>query len=417
MSTREIDSPYAWFRLAVSVLLSTVGGVGMWSVVVALPAVQAEFDVARGGASLPFTLTMIGFAVGGVLMGRLADKVGIVTPLMIGAVCLGAGYALASMAESLWQFAVVYGVLIGCFGTAATFVPLMTDISHWFERRRGIAVALCASGNYLAGAFWPTLVEQLIRSHGWRTTHLGIGLFCVVVMIPFTLLLRGHAPVRATGAAPINATRFGAAGMSPRMLQGLLAVAGLACCVAMSMPQVHIVAYCGDLGYGVARGAEMLSLMLGFGIVSRVASGFVADKIGGLPTMLIGSAAQGTALILYLLSDGLASLYVISAMFGLFQGGLVPSYAIVIRECFPAKEAGARVGVVMMMTLLGMALGGWMSGAIFDLTGSYQAAFANGVLWNALNLTIVLFLLFRRSRAKRTTADSVSFGVLERRTQ
>jgi MFS family permease len=179
------------------------------------------------------------------------------------------------------------------------------------------------------------------------------------------------------------------------MLQALLAVAGLACCVAMSMPQVHIVAYCGDLGYGVANGARMLSLMMGCGIISRVASGFIADRLGGMATLAIGSAAQMTALSLYLTSDGLVSLYVFSAMFGLFQGGLVPSYAIVIRENFPASQAGTRVGFVMMMTLLGMALGGWMSGAIFDLTGSYRAAFANGVAWNALNLAIAMFLLSR----------------------
>jgi MFS family permease len=166
----------------------------------------------------------------------------------------------------------------------------------------------------------------------------------------------------------------------------------------MSMPQVHIVAYCGDLGYGVARGAQMLSLMLACGIVSRIGSGFIADRLGGLATLVIGSAAQMTALTLYLMTDGLTSLYVVSALFGLFQGGLVPSYAIVIRECFPAREAGARVGIVMMATLLGMALGGWMSGAIYDLTGSYRAAFANGVAWNGINLVIVLWLLSRRGR-------------------
>jgi MFS family permease len=167
----------------------------------------------------------------------------------------------------------------------------------------------------------------------------------------------------------------------------------------MSMPQVHIVAYCGDLGYGVARGAEMLSLMMGFGIISRIASGFIADRIGGLRTLLVGSLLQGTALFLYLWFDGLSSLYVISALFGLFQGGLVPSYALVIRDCFPASQAGGRVGVVMMMTLLGMALGGWMSGAIFDLTGSYRAAFLNGIAWNLLNLSIAFWLLRLSSRA------------------
>jgi MFS family permease len=271
----------------------------------------------------------------------------------------------------------------------------MADISRWFERRRGVAVALCASGNYISGAFWPPVVDYLIQTIGWRAAHFWIGLFCLALMVPLALLLRAPAPVRAMNAPPLPTVFSRATNLPPGLLQALLAIAGFACCVAMSMPQVHIVAYCGDLGYGVANGARMLSLMLGFGIVSRIASGFVADRLGGMATLAIGSAAQMTALTLYLTSDGLVSLYVISAMFGLFQGGLVPSYAIVIRENFPASEAGARVGFVMMTTLLGMAVGGWMSGAIFDLTGSYRAAFANGVGWNALNLAIAVFLLSR----------------------
>src|ERR1700710_2305190 len=188
MSRREIDSPYAWFRLAVSVVLSAIGGVGMWSVVVALPAVQADFGAERGAASLPFTLTMIGFGVGGVIMGKVADRRGIILPIMIGAGSLAAGYVLASFSGGLMTFSAAY-LLIGTFGTAATFVPLMADISFWFEKRRGIAVALCASGNYLSGAIWPTVIEAVIRSHGWRAAHLGVGLFCLLVMPPLALLL------------------------------------------------------------------------------------------------------------------------------------------------------------------------------------------------------------------------------------
>ena len=213
-------------------------------------------------------------------------------------------------------------------------------------------------------------------------------------MPPLAFLLRSRKPTRAAGA-PILAASNRRINLPPRTLQTLLAAAGLACCVAMSMPQVHIVAYCADLGYGPAAGARMLSLMLGCGIVSRVGSGFLADKLGGVATLLLGSFAQMVALTLYLMMDGLTSLYVIAILFGLFQGGLVPSYAIIVRESFPAQEAGARVGLILMVTLLGMALGGWISGVIYDVTGSYTAAFANGVAWNALNFLIALFLLFR----------------------
>jgi MFS family permease len=270
-------------------------------------------------------------------------------------------------------------------------------VSQWFDRRRGIAVSICASGNYIAGAFWPPVVEHFIGTVGWRATHFGIGAFCVVTMVPLALLLRRRVPVHGVGGVPAAARpRLGTLGLRPSVLQTALALAGVCCCVAMSMPQVHIVAYCGDLGYGVAHGAQMLSLMLACGIVSRIGSGFIVDRIGGLGTLLLGSLAQMTALMLYLLMDGLTSLYVISALFGLFQGGIVPSYAIIVRECFPAREAGARVGVVMMATLFGMALGGWMSGWIFDLTGSYRAAFANGVGWNLVNALIALWL-FQKS--------------------
>jgi MFS family permease len=328
-------------------------------------------------------------------MGRLADRFGVARPIAAGAIALGLGYIGAGVSDALWQFVLAHGLLIGFLGSSSTFGPLVADTSRWFNRRRGVAVAICASGNYLAGTIWPPVVQHFIDAVGWRWTHIGIGLFCVATILPLTLLLRRPAPLD-TASAPAAGRAPVIVAISPNALQAVLALAGLACCVAMAMPQVQIVAYCGDLGYGVARGAEMLSLMLGFGVVSRLASGFIADRIGGLPTLLLGSVAQMTALVMYLGFNGLTSLYIVSALFGLFQGGIVPSYAIIIREYFPPREAAARFGVVLMATLIGMALGGWMSGAIFDLTGSYRAAFANGVAWNVLNAGIALALLRRR---------------------
>jgi MFS family permease len=399
----DVDSPLAWLRLALSVLLSSIGGVGMWSVVVVLPAVEAEFGAARSGASLPFSLTMIGFAFGGVFMGRLADRFGVALPVSLGAVALGSGYALSAVVPSLWAFAVIHGLLVGV-GSSATISPLVADITHWFERRRGIAVAICASGNYLAGTVWPPVVQHLIEVVGWRQTHLWISLVCVATLLPMAYGLRHRTPAHKPAVTAAAEGTSQSAGPSPRARQALLVAAGFACCVAMSMPQVHIVAYCGDLGYGVARGAEMLSLMLAFGIVSRLASGWVADQIGGGATLLLGSVLQGVALFLYLWFDGLMSLYVISALFGLFQGGIVPSYALIVREYFPPAEAGTRVGLVIMATLFGMAFGGWVSGFIFDLTGSYRMAFANGLAWNLLNAAIVVWLLQRTGSARTAAA-------------
>jgi MFS family permease len=399
-----IDSRTAWWRLAVTLVMATLGGIGMWSVVVALPAVQADFGVDRGAASFPYTLTMVGFGFGGIMMGRLSDRYGITRPLVGATIALSAGYILAGLAPSLFMYALAQGLFIGFLGSSATFGPLLADVSHWFERRRGLAVSIVACGNYLAGTVWPPIVQHLIEAIGWRHTHITIGVFCLVTMLPLTLALRRRSPAgHTTAAVPAVRDTQVSLGISPGALQTLLVIAGLACCVAMSMPQVHIVAYCGDLGYGAAAGAQMLSLMLGFGIVSRLASGWIADRIGGLRTLLIGSTLQAVALMLYLPFDGLWSLYVVSALFGLFQGGIVPSYAIIVREFFAPREAGARVGLVVMATLFGMALGGWMSGEVFDLTGSYSAAFINGIAWNLLNLSIVIWLL-RRPAARTAHA-------------
>ncbi len=395
-----IDSRYAWFRLSATLLISTIGNVGMWSVVVVLPAVQAEFGTARAEASLPYTLTMVCFGLGGILMGRAADRIGIVAPVIMAALALGAGYIAAGYATSILQFALAHGLLIGLFGSGALFGPLIADISHWFQRRRGLAVAVCASGNYFAGAIWPPIVQHLAAIIGWRHAYIAIGFVTMLSLVPLALALRRRLPAHELSAAEAAAVERQSAvpAMSPATLQTLLMIAGVACCVAMSMPQVHLVAYCVDLGYGAARGAEMLSLMLGFGIVSRLASGWICDRIGGFATLLTGSVLQALALLFYVPFDGLTSLYIVSAMFGLVQGGIVPSYAIIVRDQFAPSEAGARVGIVLMATLIGMALGGWMSGAVYDYTGSYQAAFINGFAWNLLNIGIVLWLMHRLRR-------------------
>ena len=394
-SSSGVDSVYAWTRLAVALLVSTIGGVGMWSVVVVLPVVQSEFGVARADAALPYTMTMIGFGIGGVVMGKLADRFGIAFPVVVGASMLSLGYVLSASAEGILQFGLVQGLLIG-FGTSTTFAPLLADTSLWFMKRRGAAVGLIASGNYLAGAVWPPIVQHFVQTSGWRATHMGIALFCLATMLPLALLyLRRRAPT----TAPAAALAYGGSlpvrplGLAPGTLQTLLIIAGIGCCVAMAMPQVHLVAYCSDLGYGAARGAEMLSLLLACGILSRLIFGWVSDHIGGLRTLLLGSFLQAIALVMYLPTDGLVSLYLVSALFGLFQGGIVPSYAIIVREYFSPKEAGARVGTVLMATLFGMAFGGWMSGVIYDATGSYQVAFVHGIVWNLLNIVIVGWLL------------------------
>ncbi|NMJ40837.1 MFS transporter [Roseomonas sp. JC162] len=398
-----IDSRAAWMRLFAAVMLSTLGSAPMWSVVVVLPEVQAEFGTARAGASLPYTMTMVGFVVGGVLMGRLADRFGVMVPVLIGTASLGLGGIAAAMAPSLVVFGLAYGVLLGCFGAAAVFGPLIADISLWFNRRRGIAVALAASGNYLSGTIWPPLLQWGVASFGWRQAHLAMAAVWIVTMLPLAFALRRRAPMPPPRPVAAGSSAARPLGLSPNTLQTILGIAGVACCVAMAMPQVHIVAYCVDLGYGARRGAEMLSVMLACGIVSRLAFGMIMDRIGGLATLALGSVLQGLALLLFLPADGMVALFAVSAVFGLFQGGIVPSYAMIVREHFPPEQAGTRVGIALSSTLVGMALGGWMAGAIFDATGSYQAAMWNGIGWNLLNLAIAMWLL-RRGMGRRRSS-------------
>ncbi len=392
-----VDGAYAWGRLGLSVILASIGSLGLWSYVVVLPTIQAEFDIDRSSASLPFTLTMAGFALGNAVFGRFTDRWGITRPVIAAALSLCCGFIGTAMTSSIWAFALIHGALIG-IGTASTFGPLIADISHWFRRRRGIAVAAVACGNYIAGTIAPPILQAVVESDGWRTAYVVMGLFCLAAMVPLALTLRRRPVHTLQGAESAGGRPARQIDLSPRALQVLLVIAGLACCVAMSMPQVHIVAYCADLGHGVARGAEILSLMLGVGIISRLASGYLADHIGGVRTMLIGSMGQGLALILFLPFDGLVSLYVIAMLFGLAQGGIVPCYVIIVREYLPAREAGRRVGVIYMATIAGMAFGGWLTGWIYDVTGSYHAAFLNGIAWNVLNASIILMVLWRTRR-------------------
>jgi len=397
-----LDSRTAWMRLAISLTIATIGNVGMWAIVVIMPAVQAEFGIARADAALPYTMTMIGFAVGNLLIGRIVDRFGITFALISAALLIAASTGLAALSPSVLVLSLLQ-LVIG-FGTSASFGPLIADISLWFLKRRGIAVAITASGNYLSGAIWPVILAGVLAEQGWRAVYLVLAIVTVAMMIPLALLLRRRVPLAARNHADqVSGLRAQAAGFSPRTLMLMLGVAGIGCCVAMSMPQVHIVSLCVDMGYGPAVGGQMLSLMLLGGVASRLVSGLVADRLAGVLTLLIGSGLQCLALFLYLPAGGLVSLYVVSMIFGLAQGGIVPSYALVVREYMPSHEAGRRVGFVLMMTILGMALGGWMSGWIYDMTGSYQMAFINGIVWNGVNIAIMVLILMR-TRPRRGVA-------------
>ncbi len=386
------DSGQAWLRLVVALLIASVGAVGMWSVVVVMPTVQAEFATTRGAISFSVTMIFLGFGLGGVIMGRITDKVGIVAAMAVSIALLTIAYVLAGLSTALWQFIAV-SFLIG-LGASATFAPLMAEVSHWFERYRGLAVTIVASGNYVAGTMWPPVVNWGTQTYGWRATHIGIGIFCGIAMTILLLVLRAILGGARRATTPTRRRR-GSISISPPTRY------------RAALRRQHLLLR----GDGDAAGASRRLLRRprlwrgarrrdavdddGFGIVSRIGSGFIADRFGGLVTLMIGSSAQAFALLFYLFFDSLTSLYLISAMFGLFQGGIVPSYAIIVRDAMPAREAATRVGIVIFASVFGMSFGGWISGVIFDVTGSYAAAFANGFAWNVVNMAIVLGLLLR----------------------
>lgn len=377
-----------------ALVIGLVANAGMWAVVVIMPAVEAEFALTRAETSLPYMLSMLGYGLGNFIIGRWVDRVGIATALIGASFGIAVSFFAATQASDIGILAAVHFIL-GLFA-AVGFAPLMSDISHWFLKWRGTAMALVASANYLSGAVWPTVLAGVLAQSGWRAVYLTLAVITVVVVPFLAMLLRRQVPDAAVGATVETISNSANISMSPARLQICLGFAGVACCVAMSMPQVHIVSYCVGLGYGPVAGAEMLALMLFGGVLSRIFFGLLSDRLGGVRTLLLGSALQCLGLAFYLPYDGLVSLYTVSLIFGLSQGGIVPSYALIVREYMPAKEAGARVGFVLMMTIWGMALGGWMSGWIYDVSGSYQMAFLNGIMWNLINIGLVVALFFRK---------------------
>ncbi len=394
MTVSQHDSAYSWTRLGISLALSIVGSIGMWATIIVLPDMQADFGVNRGTATLPYTMTMVGFGAGNLFLGRAVDRWGMAPVLAGAALCLAVGFGVSTLGTFLPLVAVLH-ILPG-LGAAACFGPLIADVSQWFLKRRGIAVAITASGNYLSGAVWPPILTWVMTDHGWRGAYLLLAVVTLVVLLPGALLLRRRIDEASnTHARNIAAANAAETGLSPMALQVLLMLAGIGCCVAMAMPQVHIVALCIDRGFGPAAGAGMLSLMLAGGVASRMFFGAFADRYGGLVTLFVGGSLQMLALCLFLLNGGLTSLYVVALIFGLSQGGIVPSYAIIVREFMPPEEAGRRVGIVISATIVGMALGGWMAGWLFDQTGNYVVAIWNGIAWNGLNVVIALILLLR----------------------
>ncbi len=397
--TIQIRAVYPLIRLTTVLALMTLGCSAMYAGVMVLEPLALELETGRGNSSLIYGSFMIGFALGGVFMGRLADRLGIMVPAVIGSLALPAGFYLAAHASSILEISLAFCLLCGFLGSSFSMAPLIADISHWFSRRRGLAVGIAFSGSYVAGAIWPPILQRMFDAQGWRESFIDLALLTLILMALLSLLLypKPTTNVQLTTAGSNNSNLTNSA-ISAGSLQSLICLAGFGCCVAMAMPQIHIVPYVMDLGHPAMRGAEMLGLMLGFGIISRIGSGWLSDRIGGVATLLLGSTLQLAVLIAFLTGNSLVFLYGISIAFGLSQGGIVPSYTIILRAFFPPKQAGWRISTSFLFTVAGMAFGGWIAGILYDLTGSYTVSFLNAIGFNILNLWIAASLL-KKSRA------------------
>ena len=397
--TIQIRAVYPLIRLTTVLALMTLGCSAMYAGVMVLEPLALELGTGRGNSSLIYGSFMIGFALGGVFMGRLADRLGIMVPAVIGSLALPAGFYLAAHASSILEISLAFCLLCGFLGSSFSMAPLIADISHWFSRRRGLAVGIAFSGSYVAGAIWPPILQRMFDAQGWRESFIDLALLTLILMALLSLLLypKPTTNVQLTTAGSNNSNLTNSA-ISASSLQSLICLAGFGCCVAMAMPQIHIVPYVMDLGHPAMRGAEMLGLMLGFGIISRIGSGWLSDRIGGVATLLLGSTLQLAVLIAFLTGNSLVFLYGISIAFGLSQGGIVPSYTIILRAFFPPEQAGWRISTSFLFTVAGMAFGGWVAGLLYDLTGSYTVSFLNAIGFNILNLWIAGSLL-KKSRA------------------
>ena len=398
----EQDSKEAWLRLIIIFTMSVIGTAGMWSVVIIMPSIQNEFSLDRAASTYPYVATMFGYGIGNIIIGRLLDKIGIRKPIIFALILLVASYLLSVLATNVFWLSIIQFFL--GFSAAAFFGPMMADISKYFYTRKGLAVSLVASGQHLCGAIWPFLIKDYLVEGEWKNAHFFIAFVCSTC-IPILVFFLSDKKVKSRDIPrnfekQDNVNTSVKLSISNKQIQILLMFAGVFCCVAMSVPQVHIVPLCIDFGYGLAVGTEILSFMLFAAVTSRILFGFLSDRIGPIQTLILGSSLQAISLSMFLPFNSQLSLYIIAVFFGLSQGGIVPIYAVIISKFLPANEVAERVGFLIFATIIGMSLGGWISGEIFDYTNSYKLAFLNGIFWNIINVSIMvyLYLIYVKSR-------------------
>jgi MFS family permease len=400
---QSIESRASWVVAWTALAAMSVSYGAPQVAVVALRQIAENLGNARELPALAYSLAWVGTAVGGLAMGRIADRIGVRWTVSFGAAMVAVGLLVAS-GGAAWQLILGHGLFIGLLGNAGLNAPLYIYVSRWFDRRRGAALALISSGQYVAGVIWPSLFAWAIAAVGWQQTMRWFAGFEVLAVAPVALLMFGDPPEAAAPTAASAGRRAASTvlGLHPNVTLGLLGLAAFCCCVPMAMPQGHLVAFCGDLGIPAEQGAAMLSVLLGCAFISRQFWGWLSDRIGGLRTVLAASSFQFTAMTGFLMTQNEFGLFTVSALFGLGFSGLIPAYVLAVRELFPPAEASWRVPTLLLFSGSGMAAGGWLAGWIYDHTGFYAAAFATGLAFNLLNLLVVLPLVLQWRHLQRT---------------
>ena len=395
----SIETPYGWVVVFASLVLHSISLGAPTILFIALKPIAADLDTLRAVPSFAYSLMMIGAGLGGIAMGWWMDRRGVMEPVLFGSVMIGLGALLASHSDGRWSLFIATGLLIGLFGKAAMIAPLVANVTRWFDRRRGLAVAIITSGQGLAGAVWPAVVQYFNDLVGWRGTFLYFSVFVAVTMVPLAFLLRPRAPIPAadrSGGIPTGGRRV--LDLPPHVAQGMLWLAAVGCCSAMSIPIVHLVSHVTDQGYSLEQGARVLSVLFMAAFVSRIGFGILADRIGGVRTLLIGSASMTVMLLAFAFTTSYVGLFVAALLFGLGFSGIMPCYPLIIRLLFPVREVGWRIAGHYLFSAAGMAFGGWLGGVIFDLTGDYSPAFLAGFAFTVMNFVVIAIVYARQMR-------------------
>ena len=404
IETRSVETRSSWVVATVALACLGMSFGAPWITAVGLKTIAAEMGGARSVPALASSLSWFGSAVGGILMGRVAERYGIRWTVMFGATMIGLGL-LISTGGSPWHLYIGHGLFMGLIGNAGLNAPLYVYVSRWFDKRRGSALALISSGGYIAGFIWPTIFERAIANYGWRWTMIAYGILVVCVVLPLAaIFFRAPPETPAPSAASLGQGRTLVFGWNPNLVFAMLAGAAFLCCVTMAMPQGHLVALCSDLGISSQVGALMLSMLLGAGFLSRQGWGWISDRIGGMLTALTSSALQMAAMTGFLYTQDEIGLFTVSIAFGIGFSALIPAYVLAIRDHFPVSEAYWRVPTLLFMSGTGMATGGWLAGYLYDLYGNYGPAFGVGVAFNIANLAVLAMLVIRQ-RATRIAAE------------